>query len=131
MYVLCDSCHHSCMNVIVRSVQAGKIAEVVADDVLIHTAQDALDLLFDPSLEGAKRIILRHAHLHPDFFVLKTGLAGEIVQKFVNYGVRAAIVGDFSRATPNMQAFIRESNRGKHLCFCADVETALAALQRG
>ena len=41
----------------------------------------------------------KHSHrcgegddLGPDFFNLQTGLAGELIQKFVNYRVRVAIV---------------------------------------
>ena len=37
-------------------------------------------------------LILAHGDLGPDFFDLRTGLAGEVIQKFVNYRVRVAIV---------------------------------------
>ncbi len=36
----------------------------------------------------------------PDFFRLSTGLAGEIVQKFVNYRFRLVIMGDFLNSFP-------------------------------
>ena len=38
------------------------------------------------------------ARLSPDFLRLSTGLAGDVLQKFVNYGLRVAIVGDVSAA---------------------------------
>ena len=37
-------------------------------------------------------LILSEHDLGPDFFDLRTGLAGELIQKLVNYRVRAAII---------------------------------------
>ena len=37
-------------------------------------------------------LILTEGDLGPDFFDLRTGLAGELIQKFVNYRVRVAII---------------------------------------
>lgn len=53
-----------------------------------------------------------------DFFVLSTCLAGEILQKFINYGIRFAIYGDFSKYTSRpLKDFIYESNNGKDIYF--------------
>ena len=41
---------------------------------------------------GAAGLILTEADVAPEFFDLKTGLAGEVMQKFVNYRQRVAIV---------------------------------------
>jgi hypothetical protein len=41
---------------------------------------------------GAAGLILAEEDLGAEFFDLKTGLAGELLQKFVNYRVRTAIV---------------------------------------
>lgn len=41
---------------------------------------------------GAKGLVLTEDDLAPEFFDLKTGLAGELLQKLVNYRLRAAIV---------------------------------------
>ena len=48
---------------------------------------DALSNVF-----GASGLILTERDLGPDFFDLRTRLAGELFQKFVNYQVRLAIV---------------------------------------
>jgi hypothetical protein len=37
-------------------------------------------------------LLLDESQLGPDFFDLRTGLAGEVLQKFTNYRVRLAIV---------------------------------------
>ena len=102
-----------------------KVAEVVSDNVIISTEQDALDLMVNPKLSGAKKIIVNKKNIIPDFFELGTGLAGKILQKFVNYQVQLAIVGDFSNVTnESLKAFIYESNRGKHIFFLENEEVA-------
>ena len=56
----------------------------------------------------------------PEFFWLSTGLAGEILQKWTNYGFRAAIFGDFSAYTEvskSLRDFIYECNRGTAVFF--------------
>lgn len=59
------------------------------------------------------------------FFVLSTGLAGEILQKYVNYGGRIAIYGDYSNYTSKpLKDFMYESNKGKDVFFVSDEEQA-------
>jgi hypothetical protein len=41
---------------------------------------------------GTDGLILVEDDLAPEFFDLRSGLAGELIQKFVNYRIRAAIV---------------------------------------
>ncbi len=73
------------------------IAELQSAKVIIKDTQDALDLMADCGYHGASRIIVYEHNLNPAFFDLKTRLAGEILQKFSNYRVRLAVVGDFSK----------------------------------
>jgi hypothetical protein len=106
-----------------------RIAELRSGGVLIGRAQDALDVMADLGARGIRELILHKENLSADFFRLRTGIAGEILQKFSNYGVRAAIVGDFERhPSESLEAFIRESNRGGALFFVSTVEAALARL---
>ena len=59
------------------------------------------------------------------FFQLSTRVAGEAVQKFVNYGIRLAVVGDISAhvaASNALRDFVRESNRGRHVWFVDSLE---------
>lgn len=66
------------------------------------------------------------------FFVLSTGLAGEILQKFINYGVRFAIYGDFSKYTSKpLKDFMYESNKGKDVYFQPTVSLAVDKLSEG
>ncbi|MBN2481400.1 MAG: DUF4180 domain-containing protein, partial [Bacteroidales bacterium] len=72
------------------------VAEIISDRIEIKEVQDALDLMANCDYQGARNIIIQQKHLAPGFFDLSTGIAGEILQKFSNYRVRLAIVGDFS-----------------------------------
>ncbi|MDQ7814764.1 MAG: DUF4180 domain-containing protein [Patescibacteria group bacterium] len=106
-----------------------KIAEVVADNIIISKVQDALDLMVNQALQGTRKIILHQPSISPDFFELRTGLAGEILQKFVNYGVQLAIVGDFKDITSkSLNDFITECNRGTSFFFLDSVEDAVKNL---
>lgn len=105
-----------------------KIACIKEDGIIISAPQDALDLMVDPALEGARRIIIERKNIAPDFFDLSTRLAGEILQKFVTYQVKLAIIGDFSDASESLKAFIYESDRGNEIFFVPDIETAKTKL---
>lgn len=103
-----------------------KIAEVFSDEIIITEVQDALDIMADCSYQGAEKIIFYEKNLHPDFFDLKTKLAGDILQKFSNYRMNMTIVGDFSKYTSkSLRDFIYESNKGGKIRFVSSLEEAL------
>lgn len=107
-----------------------KIACVNSNDILIKDVQSALDLMVSVKYEsGCSRIILNKSSICEDFFNLKTRLAGEILQKFINYHVRLAIVGDFSVYTSkSLKDFIYESNKGHDIFFLPDEKQAIEKL---
>ena len=78
---------------------------------------------------GAANIVLDKRLVCEDFFILSSGVAGEILQKFINYHVRAAIYGDYSRYTSKpLKDFIYESNQGRDFFFVATKEEAIQKL---
>ena len=96
---------------------------------VINNVTDALDLIATAGYNGAAGVVMPMELLTPEFFDLKTRLAGDILQKYVNYGMRIAIVGDFSAFTSKSLAdFIRESNRGRHVLFKGSRDEAIGAL---
>lgn len=107
-----------------------EIAIVSNDKILIRDIQSALDLMATIQYEtGSSRLILHKSAFCEDFFQLRTKLAGEILQKFVNYGVKLAIVGDFSVYTSkSLQDFIYECNQGKEIFFLPDEKQAIEKL---
>ena len=73
------------------------IAVVTGEEKVITDTQSALDLAMTVKYDtGATRIAIDKALICEDFFILSTGVAGEILQKFINYHVKLAIYGDFS-----------------------------------
>jgi Domain of unknown function (DUF4180) len=64
---------------------------------IIGSDRDAVGLIAEAHEQRADLLLLPVERLDENFFTLKTGLAGAIVQKFVQYGLRLAIVGDVSR----------------------------------
>lgn len=107
-----------------------EIAIVRSSDILITDVQSALDFIATVGFEtGSYRIVLNKSSICEEFFDLKTRLAGEILQKFINYHVKIAIVGDFSVYTSkSLRDFIYESNMGKNIFFLSDEEQAIKKL---
>jgi len=64
----------------------GKLVIVASDEVIISDGQSALDFVASMVYEhDCYGIAVNKAAVAEDFFVLSTGVAGEVVQKFVNY----------------------------------------------
>ena len=109
------------MKIEIRQINGIPIAEVISDDLVIRETQDALDLIMDPEIFWPAQIALPRAAFDPKFFDLKTGLAGDVMQKFINYKAKLIVIGDFSDLSENFQALIRESNRGGQIVFVGEV----------
>lgn len=106
------------------------IAIVHSNEVIITDGQSALDFIATVGYEhNVHKIAINKAAVTEDFFKLSTGLAGDIAQKFINYHVRFAIIGDFSGYTSKpLHDYIYECNQGKHLNFVATEEDAIRRL---
>jgi hypothetical protein len=91
----------------------------------IRGERDALDCIGDAGYQGAQWVVIPAEGLDEAFFQLRTRVAGDIIQKFVNYRIGIAIVGDISRHTETSSAlrdFVGECNRGRQTWFLADME---------
>lgn len=107
-------------------------AVVNSNEIVITDAQSALDVLMSAKYNiGTKNIIVDKKMITEDFFILSKGLAGEILQKYVNYGGRIAIYGDYSHYTSKpLKDFIYESNKGKDVFFVTTRDEAVEMLTR-
>ncbi|MCI9404745.1 MAG: DUF4180 domain-containing protein [Clostridia bacterium] len=105
-------------------------AHVVSDMPVITDTQSALDLIMTVDYEtGVKNIAISKELIAERFFILSSGLAGEILQKLVNYGFRIAIYGDYSSYTSKpLKDFIYESNNGHDIFFTDTLEKAVEKL---
>ena len=118
------------MNIRTIEVNGLKLAVVNSSEKLISDAQSALDLMMTVQYEtGSNHIAIYKEAVAEDFFVLSSCLAGEILQKFINYHVKFAIIGDFSKYTSKpLRDFIYESNNGKDIFFVSSEDEALKKL---
>ena len=107
-------------------------AVVNSNEIVITDAQSALDVLMSAKYDiGTKNIVVDKKLITEDFFILSKGLAGEILQKYVNYGGRIAIYGDYSHYTSKpLKDFMYESNKGKDVFFVATQDEAVEMLTR-
>jgi len=119
------------MEINIININETHIAEIVSDDLVIKSTQDALGLMADCRYQGAGKIIIHEKNIIPEFFDLKTGIAGEILQKFTTYIVQLAIVGDYSKYTSkSLRDFIYESNKHGRINFVNTIEEAKEKLMK-
>lgn len=109
-----------------------EMARITDTNLLITDAGSALDLMATVTYDtNCRRMIIDKEAICEDFFILSTGLAGEVLQKYNNYGVKIAIVGDFSRYTSKpLKDFIYECNKGKDIFFVSAEEDAIFNLSK-
>lgn len=103
------------------------------DGEKLRNDRDAVNLIAEASQVGAELILIPAERFDDEFFRLQAGIAGEILQKFVTYRMRVAIVGDLSRhvdASTALRDFVYESNRGNHIWFVANIEELGKQLER-
>ena len=107
-----------------------EIAHITAEEVVINDPQSAIDLMMTVKYEmGIKNIALSKELVVDKFFILSSGLAGEILQKFINYQFRIAIYGDYSKYTSEpLKDFIYESNNGHDIFFNDRLQMAIDKL---
>ena len=109
-----------------------RVLECVPDGAKLQTYRDAVDLIGKTFENRATLIVIPVECLDDEFFQLKTRVAGELIQKFVQYRRHLVIVGDISRhltESSALRAFVNESNRGKEVWFLTsldDLEQRLA-----
>ena len=104
-----------------------KYAPASAPGIAIRSANDISDVLM-ASLQNSG-LILTESELCPEFFDLSTGLAGEALQKFVNYQARVAIVvPDRDSHGDRFRELMHEHRRHPLVRFYTSVEEAAAWL---
>lgn len=104
-----------------------KDALVVAADGPPITSRGARDLIGEARGARARTVVVPVGRLEPGFFDLATGIAGDIVQAFVNYRLRLVIAGELpeaARSSRSFAAFVLEANRGDQLRFVATLDEA-------
>ncbi len=106
------------------------IAIVKSDEMIIKDVQSAIDFIMSIKYEtNCSKLALNKEAIIDDFFILSKGLAGEVLQKFINYQTKFAIYGDFSKYTSKpLKDFMYESNNGKDIFFVENENKAIEKL---
>jgi len=99
----------------------------------IATEADGNDVIGEAFSVEAELIAIPVERLGSSFLRLETRLAGTIFQKFVNYHLRCAIIGDIAPLLEGSKAlrdFVRETNKGRSIWFVDDLDGLRAKLAR-
>ncbi|RKR86764.1 uncharacterized protein DUF4180 [Micromonospora pisi] len=100
-----------------------QVLDCAPDGPTLDVGNPLTDLIGAAFGHQADLVVVPVSRLAGTFFDLRSGVAGEIVQKFVNYRLRLAVVGDISAhlaTSTALRAFVREANRGRQLWFVTD-----------
>lgn len=106
------------------------VVKIEDERILIFDEQSALDVFMSLAYEtGENRFIISKDNLIEDFFDLRTKIAGEVLQKIINYRMKLAIIGDFSKyKSKSLRDFIYECNSGRYIFFVENESEALKLL---
>jgi len=105
-----------------------QIAEIVSKDVLIRNEQDALDIIGNAPSEY---IVLYEHNFENDFFDLRTRKLGDVLQKFTNYRIKLAVIGNFATySSKSLKDFIYESNKHGEYLFVPSMEHVIKHWKR-
>ena len=99
-----------------------RVLECDANEKQLRNYNEAVELIGNAFEKRASVILLPAECLDDEFFRLSTRIAGEMIQKVVQYRKRLVIVGDISRhlaESSALRAFVLEANRGKDVWFLA------------
>lgn len=114
------------MEIKTHNIDNTKVAEIITDKVILRSTEDGLDLLGNLYYQGFDKIIIHEKNITPEFFDLKTKIAGKILQKFAQYQMPLIIVGDFSKyKSKSLNDFIFESNKSQQINFIKDLSNIL------
>jgi hypothetical protein len=111
-----------------RTIQTGscaRITDLTGSDFRIRQPADILELVG----AGVGRAILLDSQLDESFFDISTGVAGEVVQKCMNYGLRLAVItSSLDERSDYFRQFAQESSRHGRFVFVTSLDDALARI---
>ncbi|MGH9686325.1 MAG: DUF4180 domain-containing protein [Candidatus Acidiferrales bacterium] len=110
-----------------------RVFELAAEGPQIRTTRDATYVVSEAFAQSVPWLAIPVARLDDDFFRLRTGVAGEVVSKFVAYGMRTAFICDISQCVAggdSFRDFVLEANRGKDFWFVTSLDELSQRLVR-
>jgi len=93
-------------------------ARLVSNRTEVGSHHEGFDLLANAYFLGVEIVVTQQHHFSDEFYHLSSTMAGEILQKFVNYGMQLVIEGKWTQIeSRSLKDFMTESNRGKQILF--------------
>jgi hypothetical protein len=120
----------------VRNIAGRSVYVCDAEGPSLAEYGNLTDLIGELFGAGVRFVAVPLARLGPDFLRLSSGVAGEVLQKLVNYHFQVAVLGDVGAAvaaSAPLRDFVRESTRGTTVWFVDDLaglEAKLADARR-
>lgn len=103
------------MNFQIKESNNKKYLEFIATATPLSTENDALELVALCGENNTNLLMLHNSTLSEDFFKLKTRVAGNILQKFMNYNIKAvAVIPNEIIQKGRFRELAIETNRGNH-----------------
>lgn len=107
------------------------IAEITAEGIVLNNIEHGTDLVGNIYYQGFDKVLIYERNISPSFFDLSTKMAGEILQKFSNYRIKLAIVGNFEAyQNKSFKDFVLESNQFGQINFVHSRAEAIKALSK-
>jgi DNA-binding PadR family transcriptional regulator len=114
------------MNPIIKELRGKRYLHLTGGGSPIGTEQDAIDIIALCVEHDTNAVLLDGGALSDDFVRLRTGLAGAVLQKFVNYNIKAAAVVEHGRQFPErFREMISEYRNGNTFRVFTDPEEAV------
>ncbi|HCQ90384.1 MAG TPA: DUF4180 domain-containing protein [Clostridium sp.] len=87
--------------------------EYISKEMQISSEQDVLDIIGSCMEHSCNYVMLHGEVFSEDFFNLRTGLAGTMLQKLINYNIRAAaIIANEEKIKGRFGEMVFEANKG-------------------
>lgn len=109
-----------------------RVVELAAEGTPLNHDRDAVDTIAEAAPYRPEIMVIPAARLGDDFFRLHTGVAGQVIQKFLTYRLRLVILGDLPahlQESTALRDFVYECNRGSHVWFLTRLDELSQRLQ--
>jgi hypothetical protein len=116
------------MNIEVIPSRKGELSHCLrGEDAKVEQVSDFLEVMTNCPTDT---FIMHKEDFAEAFFDLRTGLAGEFLQKVSNYRKRLIVLGDYREISSKaFRDFVYESNRTGQVLFTDDLPTAIDLLK--
>jgi hypothetical protein len=101
------------MNALLKELNGKTYLEIGNSEVGISGEEYSLDLISLCASHNVDLLLFERESLPDEFYDLRTGFAGAVLQKFSNYRVKAAIITREDKLTGRFAELALEANRGK------------------